>query len=355
MVGRPDVVQPWMPRAARASDACLWHVSSVGGARRRGCAAAGAPEFFSGPLVVALRALGLGDLLTAVPALRALQDAWPAATVTVAAPRALAPLAELAGCALVDTAPLAPLPPALHRADVLVNLHGKGPQSHRVALAARPRRLIAFAHPDVPETHGSATWRADEHEVVRWCRLLAEAGVAADPARLRLPSPPLPSALHAVRGATIVHPGAASPARRWPAERFAAVARQESAAGRQVVITGGPDERDLALTVAALASLPEHAVLAGRTGLRELAAVVGAAARVVCGDTGVAHLATALDVPSVLLFGPSSPRVWGPWHGRDRHRVLWAGRLGDPHAQRPHAGLLEIEVGDVVAELAALP
>src|SRR4051812_1547386 len=50
MVGAPDVVQPWMPRAARDSDACLWHVSIVGGARRRGCAAAGVPEFFNGLL-----------------------------------------------------------------------------------------------------------------------------------------------------------------------------------------------------------------------------------------------------------------------------------------------------------------
>src|SRR3954451_12192553 len=50
MVGAPDVVQPWMPRAARDSDACLWHVNVAGGARRRGCAAAGVPEFFNGPL-----------------------------------------------------------------------------------------------------------------------------------------------------------------------------------------------------------------------------------------------------------------------------------------------------------------
>ena len=49
MVGPTDVVQPWMPRAARDSDAWLCHVSIVGGARRRGCAAAGAPEFLSGP------------------------------------------------------------------------------------------------------------------------------------------------------------------------------------------------------------------------------------------------------------------------------------------------------------------
>jgi ADP-heptose:LPS heptosyltransferase len=305
--------------------------------------------------IVALRALGLGDLLTAVPALRALQRAWPEATVTVAAPRALAPLVTLTGCELVDAAPLEPLPAAVHGADVLVNLHGRGPQSHRVALAARPRRLIAFAHDDVPETADMPVWRPDEHEVARWCRLLRESGIPCEPGCLRLDAPPLPPELASFRGATVVHPGAASPARRWPPGRFAEVARAEAAAARQVVITGGPDEGGLARAVAVRAGLPETAVLAGRTDLRDLAAVVGAAGRVVCGDTGVGHLATALGVPSVLLFGPTSPENWGPWRGGERHRVLWAGRTGDPHGRTPHPGLLEIEPRDVLSELAALP
>jgi ADP-heptose:LPS heptosyltransferase len=305
--------------------------------------------------VVVLRALGLGDLLTAVPVLRALRHAWPAATVTVAAPGALAPLVALTGCDLVDAAPLSPLPAALHGADLLVNLHGRGPQSHRVALLAGPRRLIAFAHADVPETAGMPAWSDDEHEVARWCRLAQQSGLAADPADLRLRAPAPAAALSALRGATVVHPGAASPARRWPVERFAEVARAEAATGRQVVITGGPDERDLGHDVAARAGLPETAVLAGRTDLHALAAVIGAAGRVVCGDTGVAHLATAFDVPSVLLFGPTSPDAWGPRRSGDRHRVLWAGRTGDPHGQTPDDGLLEIEPRDVLTELSALP
>jgi ADP-heptose:LPS heptosyltransferase len=153
----------------------------------------------------------------------------------------------------------------------------------------------------------------------------------------------------------VIHPGAASPARRWPPGRFAEIARAETAAGRQVVITGGPDERGLARAVAVRGGLPETAVLAGRTGLRDLAAIVGAAGRVVCGDTGVGHLATALGVPSVLLFGPTSPESWGPRDSGGRHRVLWAGRTGDPHGRTPHEGLLEIEPRDVLAELASLP
>ncbi|MDQ1488361.1 MAG: hypothetical protein QOJ23_875 [Actinomycetota bacterium] len=317
------------------------------------------------PVLVVLRALGLGDLLTAVPALRALAHAFPDHRRLLAAPAVLGPLARLTGAvhATVDTAPLAPLQPSLWGADVAVNLHGRGPQSHRVLLAARPRRLIAFAHPAVRCTRTSPPWPAEDHEVVRWCRLLAAHGIAADPERLDLEASPLgPPAVGPApewRNATILHPGAASPARRWPAERWGAVARSEAEQGRRVLVTAGPGEEGLAASVvraAGTAGGPGGPVNpAGPTDLLHLAALVAAAERVVCGDTGVAHLATASGTPSVVLFGPTSPDGWGPPPGRTIHRVLWAGREGDPHAAEPDPGLLRIGVDVVVEALAALP
>src|SRR3954471_15151450 len=76
MVGAPDVVQPWMPRAARDSDAWLCHVSIAGGARRRGCAAAGVSGFLDGPLAERLRrvAFHAGELEHAPHRLRALKQ-----------------------------------------------------------------------------------------------------------------------------------------------------------------------------------------------------------------------------------------------------------------------------------------
>jgi ADP-heptose:LPS heptosyltransferase len=305
---------------------------------------------------VILRALGLGDLLTAVPTLRALAEAFPRHERVLAAPAALAPLVELTGTVdrVVEVNELEPLPRELHGAALAVNLHGRGPQSHRVLLAARPRRALWFESDAVPESRGAPKWRAGEHEVDRWCRLLADHGVPADPALLRL-DPPAGEPPKVARGATLIHPGAASAARRWPLERFAYVARAERARGRPVVLTGGREEMELCIRVARRAGLAPESVLAGRTDLADLARAVAAASRVVCGDTGVAHLATALGTRSVVLFGPTPPDQWGPRGAGGRHRVLWGGGRGDPHAAEPDPSLLAIEADQVEAALAELP
>jgi ADP-heptose:LPS heptosyltransferase len=312
--------------------------------------------------LVILRALGVGDLLTAVPALRALARAFPYHERVLAAPAALRPLAELIdadgrGPAVHRLAPvgeLEPLPEELHDPQMAVNLHGRGPESHRILLRGRPARALWFENPDVAESRGAPAWHRGEHEVERWSRMLAQNGVSANAAELDL-SPPAGPPPTGAEGATLLHPGAASAARRWPPERFAEVARAETERGRRVIITGGADEVALARHVAAGAGLPPASIIAGRTDVADLARAIAAAGRVVCGDTGVAHLATALGTPSVVLFGPTSPAEWGPPPERPRHRVLWVGRTGDPHGSHPDEGLLEIRPGDVLHALEELP
>jgi ADP-heptose:LPS heptosyltransferase len=306
--------------------------------------------------VLVLRALKLGDFLTAVPAYRAIRRAFPAARIALAAPREFAPLAALLDGALdevVDARELEPLPKRVHDADLGIDLHGKGPECHRVLLAARPRRLIAFRHPDVPESASGAAHDAAEHEVARWCRMLAHSGIPADPHDLFLEPAAVPVRAE-LRGATLVHPGAASEARCWPIERWISVVRAERRRGRRVVLTGSPTEVERVQAIASAAGLSSDAVYAGRTTLLEIAGLVAGAGRVVCGDTGVAHLATAFRTPSVVLFGPTPPALWGPPPDA-RHRVLWAGKTGDPHAARIDAGLLAISVEQVLGALYALP
>lgn len=304
--------------------------------------------------IVVLRALGLGDLLTSVPALRALRDHHPGHELVLATTPAMVALGRLLpgvdDVAAVNE--LSPLPLTMARPEVAVNLHGSGPQSHRLLDELRPGRLIAFDRPDVPQTTGPA-WDDDEHEVVRWCRLMEAFGIPADPTSLDVPVPAGHLPPEAV-GATVVHPGAKARSRRWPWRRFAAVARHEHEARRPVVVTGTADERSLAQRVVAEAGLPPTAVMAGRTDIVELLQVVAAASRVVCGDTGVAHMATATGTPSVVLFGPTPPAHWGP-PDRPRHRVLWQGQRGDPLSDVPFTGLEVIEVDQVLDALAVLP
>jgi ADP-heptose:LPS heptosyltransferase len=302
--------------------------------------------------IVALRALGLGDLLTAVPALRALRRAAAGAPIVLACPPSLHGLVRLWHLAdrAIPARPLEPLAAAPRRPDLAVNLHGRGPESSRSLVALRPGTLLAFTHARVPETLGMPRWRPGEHEVGRWCRLLREGGIEADAAELRADRPPLPRRLAHLAGATVLHPGAASEARRWPLPRWTALARRERAAGRPVVLTGSAGERERCLDVALAAGASGIEVVAGATSLVELAGLVGAADVVVCGDTGIAHLATALGVRSVVLFGPVPPSEWGP-PSDDRHVALWAGRRGDPHGSRVDPGLLALSVEDVLAGL----
>jgi ADP-heptose:LPS heptosyltransferase len=296
--------------------------------------------------VLVLRALGLGDFLTGVPALRGLRRGLPDVELVLAAPTVLSPLVTLSATVdrLLDTE--GPVTPRWNgRAPAIaVDLHGRGPQSHLALAALSPARLVGFACPQIG--HEGPSWSAEEPERERWCRLVGEGlGVSADPDDVRLEAP---AGTASLPGAVIVHPGAASPARRWPVDRFAEVARWAAALGMEVAVTGAPDETRLAREVADAAGLPSYAVLAGRTDLAQLACEVAAARLVVCGDTGMAHLASAFGVPSVVLFGPVSPGEWGPPRGGP-HVAIWKGtRRGDPHASRVDAALLDISVADVV-------
>ncbi|WP_214367589.1 glycosyltransferase family 9 protein [Pseudonocardia sp. H11422] len=302
--------------------------------------------------VLALRALHLGDLLVAVPALRALRRAHPGYRMVLAAPRSLDPVAGLTGA--VDELLPTPSPADLRwsrpvQPTVAVNLHGYGPDGHRALdTAVTPRRRIGFRAPgwDGPEWAAVAARCAHERE--RWCALLEEYGIPTDPEDLVLDPPPRLGRM-SVRP-MLVHPGARRCAKRWPVERFAEVVAALDHEGHAVAVIGSAVERPLALAVAEAAGLPERQVLAGRTGLRQLCALVAGAGLVISGDTGTAHLASAFRTPSVVLFGPVDPAQWGP-PASGPHVVLTdpGARRGDLFADDPDPALLAVQVADVLS------
>jgi hypothetical protein len=297
--------------------------------------------------LLALRALGLGDALTGVPALRGLRRLVAPEPLVLAAPEVIGRwMVELDVVdAYVATPDLHAAPPgrALGPHDA-VDLHGNGRPSRDLLRRGGATRVTGFEL-------GGPAWRADEHEVDRWCRLAASMGASCGRQDLRLrPRPPRPDGEHVV-----VHPGAASESRRWPADRWAAVVRALAADGRHVVLTGAAAEHGLCEQVRTLGGLHPTRDTSGRLTLPELAGLVGGAALLLCGDTGVAHLATALAVPSVLLFGPVSPAAWGPAIDPDLHQVIWHGDgHGDPHGRTPDPHLLEVQVPEVVAAARAM-
>jgi ADP-heptose:LPS heptosyltransferase len=109
----------------------------------------------------------------------------------------------------------------------------------------------------------------------------------------------------------VVHPGASVPARAWSPERNAALVGALAAAGRRVLVTGGPGETGLTRLVAGDRGVD----LGGATSMPELVEVLANADCVVVGNTGPAHLAAAVGTPVVSLFAPTVPAArWRPWH-----------------------------------------
>lgn len=115
-------------------------------------------------------------------------------------------------------------------------------------------------------------------------------------------------------GAVVIHAGAGHPRKLWPEERFADLGRILRGRGMRVVVVWGPGEREVAARIAAGAG----AELAPDTDLRELAFLLAGARLVVSADSGPLHLAAALGVPVVGLYGLTSASRNGPYGQLDR-------------------------------------
>jgi len=143
----------------------------------------------------------------------------------------------------------------------------------------------------------------------------------------------------------ILNPGAGWGAKRWPAERYGRVARALAADGLRSILNYGPGEEDLAREAEAAS---DGAAITIKGSITELIALTRRARLFIGGDTGPLHLAAALRVPVVAIFGPTDPARNGPYGTRGV--VLRNPASLTTHARRsqPDEGLLEIGVDAVV-------
>ncbi|HEX2217155.1 MAG TPA: lipopolysaccharide heptosyltransferase II [Xanthobacteraceae bacterium] len=112
------------------------------------------------------------------------------------------------------------------------------------------------------------------------------------------------------RPAIALAPGAVGPSKRWPAERYAGLARELGRQNFSVWVLGGPGEKDMAQEIAA----GSHGVARDLTGadLRDAVLALAAADAAVSNDSGLLHVAAAIGTPSIGIFGPTSPWHWAP-------------------------------------------
>ena len=288
--------------------------------------------------IAVFRALQLGDLLCAVPTLRALRRGWPAARVTLIGlpwARELAARFPVYVDEFVEFPGFPGLPERRcepravleflrsiqeRRFDLALQLHGSGEFSNPLVALLGARRTAGFYRDGhyCPDAATFLPWRDDEPEVERGVRLLTALGVASS--GLELEAPLLQADLRELariaderqlpRGSYVcVHPGAQLKSRRWYPERFAIVADELAARGLRVVVTGTAGEAELAKAIARRMRSPV-VDLVGRTTLGGLTALIDGARLVVTNDTGVRHVAAARGTPCVAVACGSDVRRW---------------------------------------------
>ncbi len=305
--------------------------------------------------IAILRALPLGDLLCAVPALRSFRRAFGEAEITlVGLPAArefvdrfsayLDGLLELPGYpGLREPAvDIAAVPDFLRDAqargfDLVVQLHDDGDVTNPLAVLLGGSRTAGFFADGswCPDPEAFVPWPDRGPEPMRLLRLPERIGLPVDGPALELPLTDEERAERPDGEYACIAPGARATARRWSAEGFAAVGDALAERGLRVVLTGSEDDAPVTAAVAAAMRAPVTD-LGGKTSLGVFGGVVEAARILVTNDSGASHVAAALRTPSVVVFTASDPRRWAPLDGA-LHRSVTAPVI------RPELVLVEVE------------
>ncbi|MFG1953178.1 glycosyltransferase family 9 protein [Micromonospora sp. NPDC048830] len=299
--------------------------------------------------IAVLRANALGDFIFVLPALDALRAAYPGAEIVLlGAPWHAKLWRDRPGP--VDRVLVVPPAPGIRgpdpgeperpmvaflsaareeRFDVALQLHGGGGNSNPLVARLGARVTAGLRAEDAPPLDRWTRYVYYQHEVLRY---LEVAGLIGAPATTIVPTLAVTDADRAeaarvlgepARPRVALHPGATDTRRRWPAERFAEVARALVGDGYEVLVTGTPAEREVVDRVVAAAGVPVRPQV-GTLSLGGLAACYAGCALVVSNDTGPLHLAAAVGAATVGIFWVGNMINTGhPLRGRHRPIASW--------------------------------
>jgi ADP-heptose:LPS heptosyltransferase len=302
--------------------------------------------------IAIFRALYLGDMLLAVPALRSIRAGFPDAEITlIGLPWAtdfsrrfshyidrFVEFAGYPGIAEVEVDPVRTRrfleDQRTYGYDLVIQMHGNGQTSNPFVLELKGRMTAGYYEKTEKSYRARLTFGMPypDHwpEVLRNLGLAKLLGCDSNSTALEFPlfqedhiaaTNLLRELPRAHRPWIGLHTGSRSPSRRWPARYFAQVADYfVNRYNAQIVLTGSFDDSSTVQEVAGyMKAQPLN--LAGKTSLGGLAALISKLGLFISNDTGPSHIANAVDTPSLTIFGPVDPRRWASLD-QARHPIL---------------------------------
>ncbi len=302
-------------------------------------------------LVVKLSAMG--DVIHATGCLRALRQALPAATLTLAVEERWVPVVSRNPHldAIVTSSAQSRLGPR-YLVEIRRTLRRHGPYDVAIDLQGNRRSAAWVYLSGAPTKAGrgdrrpgwQAAWQPDpsQHAVLVCAEICRGLGIpVADPAPQVITSARDEARTNRIlaeqglprSGFVLLNPFSRWKSKSWPVDCLVQViARLRHLLNVPIVLTGGADDREAAGSVQARLAPDPLPSLVGRMTLGEALCALRRARLVVSVDSGPMHAAAALGVPTVALFGPTHPERTGPWGAG--HRVLQARRPPSHHAYR---------------------
>lgn len=302
----------------------------------------------STPKIGLFRALQLGDMLCAIPAIRSLRHAFPQAEIVLLG----LPWANtfvqrfnryIDRCIVFPGYPGLPEQPFSQSAwspfvnamqqeqfDCILQMQGNGTIVNTMLQQLQPKQLGGFHRHDCRMQSPLFTeYPEKEHEIVRHLLLMQHLGITDMSTDLEFPiyaeeetelQQVAPFVNH--EPYVIIHPGSRNAARQWPPAYFAQLADYCANQGYRVVITGTRDE--LAIVNQVMQHMQHPAVnLAGKTGLGVVAALIKHSRLLIANCTGVSHIAAATRTPSFIISMDGEPERWGPLNRSLHHVTDW--------------------------------